>query len=164
MVKNPPANAGNARDTESIPGPERFPWRRKWQPTPISLPGESHGQKSLVGYSPWVCKESDTTEWLSTHDPELKTKLVTMTVVVWSKEFSRNHTIVWNYEFCFYKLPLNLKRHETPHCTEHLLSFDDFPALRKNREPRYTRKNIKASAFPHLEVAKPRRFYRGEGS
>ena len=38
------------------------PWRRKWQPTPVFLPGESHGQKSLAGYSPWGCKESDTTE------------------------------------------------------------------------------------------------------
>ena len=36
--------------------------RRKWQPTPVFLPGESHGQRSLVGYSPWGCKESDTTE------------------------------------------------------------------------------------------------------
>ena len=32
------------------------PWRRKWQPTPVSLPGESHGQRSLVGYSPWVTR------------------------------------------------------------------------------------------------------------
>ena len=38
--------------------------RRKWQPTPVFLPGESHGQRSLVGYSPWVRKEADTTEWL----------------------------------------------------------------------------------------------------
>ena len=35
-------------------------WRRKWQPTPGLLPGGSHGQTSLVGYSPWGCKESDT--------------------------------------------------------------------------------------------------------
>ena len=34
-----------------------IPWRREWQPTPISLPGESHGQGSLVGYRPWGCKE-----------------------------------------------------------------------------------------------------------
>ena len=32
------------------------PWRRKWQPTPVFLPGESHGQRSLVGYSPWGCR------------------------------------------------------------------------------------------------------------
>ena len=38
------------------------PWRRKWQPTPVSLPGESHGRRSLVGYSPQGCKELDTTE------------------------------------------------------------------------------------------------------
>ena len=40
-------------------------WRRKWQPTPVFLPGESHGQRSLVGYSPWGHKGSDMTEWLS---------------------------------------------------------------------------------------------------
>ena len=40
------------------------PWRRKWQPTPVFLPGESHGQRNLVGYSPWGRKELDTTELL----------------------------------------------------------------------------------------------------
>ena len=40
-------------------------WRREWQPTPIFLPGKSHGQRSLVGYSPWGRKESDTTQWVS---------------------------------------------------------------------------------------------------
>ena len=45
----------------SIPGSGRS-WRRKWQPTPVFLPGEFHGQKSLVGYSPWDCKELDMTE------------------------------------------------------------------------------------------------------
>ena len=39
-------------------------WRRKWQPTPVLLPGESHGGRSLVGCSPWGRKESDTTERL----------------------------------------------------------------------------------------------------
>ena len=40
------------------------PWRRKWQPTPVLLPGKSHGQRSLVGYSPRGCKALDTTERL----------------------------------------------------------------------------------------------------
>ena len=39
-------------------------WRRKWQPTPVLLPGKSHGRRSLVGCSPWGLKESDMTEWL----------------------------------------------------------------------------------------------------
>ena len=39
-------------------------WRKEWLPTPILLPGESHGQRSLVGYSPWVCKELDMTKQL----------------------------------------------------------------------------------------------------
>ena len=40
----------------------KIPWGRAWQPTPVTLPGESHGQRSLAGYSPWGCKESDMTE------------------------------------------------------------------------------------------------------
>ena len=43
----------------------KIPWRRKWQPTPVSLLGESHGQRSLAGYSPWGHKESNMTEWLT---------------------------------------------------------------------------------------------------
>ena len=39
-------------------------WRRKWQPTPVFLPGKFHGLRSLVGYSSWGCKELDTTEQL----------------------------------------------------------------------------------------------------
>ena len=41
--------------------------RRQWHPTPVLLPGKSHGQRSLVGYSPWGCKESDMTEQLHFH-------------------------------------------------------------------------------------------------
>ena len=44
----------------------KIPWRRKWQPTPVFLPGKPHGQRSLASYSPWGRKESDTTEALST--------------------------------------------------------------------------------------------------
>ena len=43
----------------------KIPWRRKWQPTPVFLAGESQGQRSLVGYSPWGCKELDMTEQLN---------------------------------------------------------------------------------------------------
>ena len=49
----------------------KLSWRRKWQPTPVFLPGESHGQRSLVGYSLQGCKEVDTTEWLSRHSSSL---------------------------------------------------------------------------------------------
>ena len=50
-----------------------MPWRRAWQPTPVFLPGEYHGQRSLTGYSPWGHKESDMTEvtWLAgRHDQQ----------------------------------------------------------------------------------------------
>ena len=59
MVKNLPSTAGDARDLGLIPG--------KWQPTPVFLLGKFHGQRSLVGYSPWDHKELDTAEQLSTH-------------------------------------------------------------------------------------------------
>ena len=42
-------------------------WRRQWHPTPVLLPGKSHGRRSLVGCSPWGCEESDTTERLHFH-------------------------------------------------------------------------------------------------
>ena len=45
----------------------KIPWRRKWQPTPVFLLGKSQGQRSLMGYSPWGCKESDVTDRLSMH-------------------------------------------------------------------------------------------------
>ena len=47
-----------------IPGLGRFPWSRKWQPTPVFLPGKFHKQRSLAGYSPRGHKELDTTEHL----------------------------------------------------------------------------------------------------
>ena len=48
VVKNLPANAGDTGDSGSI---TEIPWRRAWQLTPVFLPGESHGQKSVAGYS-----------------------------------------------------------------------------------------------------------------
>ena len=61
-------SAYNAGSLGSIPGLGRFPWRRKWQPTAVFLPGESHGQRSLAGYSPyspWGREATDTTEQLT---------------------------------------------------------------------------------------------------
>ena len=61
LVKNPPV-----KQETHIPSPEGGNhWRIKWQPTPVFLPGESHGQRSLVGYSPWGHKELDTTRYMN---------------------------------------------------------------------------------------------------
>ena len=66
--------SGGSDGKESSPNVEKpgfnpwvgkIPWRWKWQPNPVFLPGESQGQKSLVGPSPWGCKELVTTESLS---------------------------------------------------------------------------------------------------
>ena len=60
MVKNLPA----VQETR-VQSLGKIPWRRKWQPTPIFLPGKVHGLRSLVDDSPWGRKESDTTEQLT---------------------------------------------------------------------------------------------------
>ena len=61
MVKNLPIT----RETRILSLGQEDPWRRKWQPTPVFLAGESHGQRSLVGYRPQGRKESDVTEQLN---------------------------------------------------------------------------------------------------
>ena len=61
LVKNPPA----MWETWDLPWVGKIPWRREGLPTPIFLPGELHGQRSLEGYRPWDCKESDTTDRLA---------------------------------------------------------------------------------------------------
>ena len=57
VVKNPPAK----QETWVLSLVEKVPWRKEWQPTPVFLPGGSHGQRSLEGCSLWSWKESDTT-------------------------------------------------------------------------------------------------------
>ena len=66
VVKNLPAWQ-EVQEMWLHPWVGKIPWRRAWQPTPVLLPGESHGLRSLVGYSPLGHKESDMTKWLSTH-------------------------------------------------------------------------------------------------
>ena len=58
-------SACNGGEPGFSPWAGKISWRRAWQPTLIFLPGESHEQRSLMGYSPWGCKESDTTERLN---------------------------------------------------------------------------------------------------
>jgi len=52
VVKNPPANAGTIRKRVFDPWVGKIPCRRAWQPTPVFLPGKSHGQRNLAGYDP----------------------------------------------------------------------------------------------------------------
>ena len=59
-------------------------WRRQWHPTPVLLPGKSHGWRSLVGCSPWSRTESDTTDRLPFHFPALEKEMAThSTVLAW---------------------------------------------------------------------------------
>ena len=67
IVKNLPTSEGGARDADSILGSKISPGVRKWQSSPVLLPGKFHGQRSLEGYSPWDPKGLDMTEWMSMH-------------------------------------------------------------------------------------------------
>ena len=73
------ASASNTGDLGPWVG--KIPWRRKWQPTPVFLPRESHGRRSLVGYSPWGHKESDTTERLNLYIVESLCSSVEINIV-----------------------------------------------------------------------------------
>ena len=61
-VKKPTCQCRRLKEHGFNPWVQKIPWSRKWQPTAVFLPGESHGQRSLVDYSPQGCKESDTAE------------------------------------------------------------------------------------------------------
>ena len=67
VVKNPPANAGDPREVGWIPGLGRSSRIGNGTPLQLFFSGKFHGQRSLVGYSLWGCKELDTTEQLSAH-------------------------------------------------------------------------------------------------
>ena len=71
----------------------KIPWRRKWQSTPVLLPGKPHGQRSLVGYSPRGCKES--TEWL-TLSTRLKHKISQLTARLPHCSTGPLETHIWN--------------------------------------------------------------------
>ena len=93
QVKNPPASR-----SWSYPWVGKIPWRRAWQPTPVFLPGESHGLRSLVGYSLWGCKESDMTECLSTHIHTHHIQVNTHQLLL----YSVLHSISTFLKFCLY--------------------------------------------------------------
>ena len=69
--KGSACNAGDSEDLSSIPGSGLIPWRRKWLPTPVVLPGKPHGQRSLASYSSQGRQELDTTTEVTDHTPAM---------------------------------------------------------------------------------------------
>ena len=89
MVKHLPT----MRETQVRSLSREYPWRRKWQPTPVFLPGKSHGLRILVGYSPWGCKESDTTK-------QLHLSLIYIYIVsIHTHTHTHTHTHIWTYRY-----------------------------------------------------------------
>ena len=77
----------------------RVSWRRKWQPTPVFLPGKSCGQRSLAGYSPWGLKQSDTTERPSTQRLSHQVKSVR------ERQIPYDIAYIWNLKKKCYRWP-----------------------------------------------------------
>ena len=75
------------------------PWRRERQPTPVFLPGESHGRRSLVGYRPQGCKESDTTELLHFTSTSSNLSVIIFRALCYSPYFSLLHfpSLIFSY-------------------------------------------------------------------
>ena len=79
----------------------KISWRREWQPTPVFSPGESHGQRSLAGYSPWGHKELDMTERLNNTKLHL---LITWCSILLMLHNIFNHFLYLLFStFCYYK-------------------------------------------------------------
>ena len=90
MVKNVPANEGDKRRLGFDPWVGKIPWRRKWQFTPVFLPGESNGQRSLAGYSPESRKELNRSEHAHPHK------------LYYRKQYSlKNFVMQMEYIFCY---------------------------------------------------------------
>ena len=93
-VENPPA-VQETQETwvRSLCG--KISWRSAWQSTPVFLPGESHGQRSLAGYTPVDCKESDTTE-VTEHAHTRQTWILNISLLFWKFSGSVSNAIVKN--------------------------------------------------------------------
>ena len=122
------------------PWVRKIPWRRKWQPTPVFLPGESHGQMSLEGYCPWGCKESDITEQRTPMLVVFHASFSSFQYpVTWSSplslSFSHTHTNTHTHMQCWHMLAFRvldtmLAQHETSRPKKRA-----FPANQRQAEP-----------------------------
>ena len=88
--KEPACRCRRCKRLRFDPWVGKTPWRRKWQPTPVFLPGECHGQRSLAGYSPWGRKEPDTLKQLSTQASSVQFKTPGCP---WSRGVSESHSV-----------------------------------------------------------------------
>ena len=83
----------------------KIPWRRAWQPTPVFFPGEPHAQRSLVGYSPWGHKESDTADRLTLC---LFTSQISRSQMrLWQgRRWRCDSALHWSAGLCWHRCPL----------------------------------------------------------
>ena len=109
MVKNLPANAGDLRGVDSIPGWRRSPGEGHGNPLKYSCLENPHWQRSLAGYSPWGSKELDTTEWLNTaqHRPFLQSLIEFVTILLLFQVMVSSQTRDWTCTPCIGRWSLN---------------------------------------------------------
>ena len=103
-----------------VPEVRKIPLSRKWQPTPVFLPGKSHAQRSLVGYSPWNRKKSDITKQLRTHTHKLPNmvkpiKLINVVFILMYLVKSIC-SVQFSHSFVSYSLGPHEPQHARPPC------------------------------------------------
>ena len=81
------------------PWVRKIPWSRKWRPTPVFLPGESHGQRSLAGYSEKDCKQSDTAQFTHTHSPPSSTE--NKSNIKPNNKYKSDTVLSYHNDYCF---------------------------------------------------------------
>ena len=96
----------------------KIPWKRKWQPTPVFLLGESHGQRSLAGYGPWGRKRVGHTEWLNNNSPKQINKPNWIEKTEWDLRIYWNLVYDRNELSCFRKEAKFLKQTQLAICVE----------------------------------------------
>ena len=121
VVKNLPANARDIRDTFD-PWVKKILWRRKWQPTPVFLPGESHGQRSLVSYIQSIVLHRVRHDWsdLAWHGMWAQYIFISYWFGAWPYDFGQYNMSGYNCQF----QTKDLKRHHMfPHTPLELLTY-----------------------------------------
>jgi len=132
MVAQMVKNLLKCRRPRLDPWVEKIPWKTDWLPTPVFLPGEFHGQRSLVFHSLWSCKESDMTEQL--------TLIVTCIIVLWGHlKLHPQHPTCLLWPHCYFPLPecSSIKQHQSGAWGPHTAPGQSVPSPRSHQHKQW---------------------------
>ena len=134
VVKNLPANAGDVKACRMAPCVRKVPGWRAWQPTPVFLPGESHGERSLAGYGVHIVGH-DWSNWACTHERRKEDKYVFIECVILTFLFAISGSLnffswLWVTIWCRFLIPIWLCFYKALlccYCQVHYISICYWP-------------------------------------